>query len=275
MENTKVLALVIILGVVVILLLISLVAANFLWIKRKLLEKENKLREVENLKQIELIKAIVDTEEKQKTNIARDIHDQIITELTLKALILKTHIDQIEKGNRDFDAARQGVQDLAGLADSIRKIVHGIVPDSFRSFGLVKSIETLVSEVNNVNSFTAIFNKIPEHDVNIGLPTLKQLTLYRASAEILRNVIKHAKCNYLEVTLEFFPEKLSLEFAHDGKGITNRDIDKLTGEDGGIGLKSIQSRIVSLSGKIDYAMEEGVSFIKLIVPTTHDDEVNN
>ena len=242
---------------------------NFLLSKRKILEKENKLKDLENRTKIELIKTIVEVEEKHKSEIAKDLHDQIIPVLTLKALNLKTHITELEKGEKNYTEIRQGVDEMAALADDIREIVHGIVPKMFTSFGFIKSLETLITDMSSVNGSTATFKDNRSNGKEIMLTQIQQLTLYRTCAEILNNLMKHSKYNYLEASLEDKPGEILMTFAHDGSGITNQEIEYLTMAGSGIGLKSLQSRILSLNGKIDYSIEKGVSFIKLKIPTSN------
>ncbi len=272
MENTKILALIIILGVLVILFLITLFVINFLMSKRKLLEKENKLKDFENRAKIALIKSIVEAEEKNKTEIARNLHDQIIPVLTLKSLALKTNISDLENGHKNYSSLRQGVDEIASLADDIREIIHGIIPGMFTSFGLTKSIEKLILDLNGVNGSITKFIDNRRDQKDIILSEVQQLTLFRVCAEILNNLLKHAKMNYLEVTLEDSTSEITLTFAHDGSGITNSEINNLTITSSGIGLKSLQSRILALNGKIDYSVEEGVSFVKLQIPTLNDNK---
>ncbi len=269
MEDPKILALIIGIGVLAILFFITLIVINFLWSKRKILEKENKLKDVENRNKIELIKTIVEVEEKHKSAIARDLHDQIIPVLTLKALNLKTNITELEKGEKSYADIRHGVDEMAALADDIREIVHGIVPKMFTSFGFMKSLETLIADMNTANGPSASFKDNRGNGNEINLSQLQQLTLYRTCAEILNNLLKHSKYNYLEASLEDQPGEILLTFAHDGSGITNQEIEYLTVDGKGIGLKSLQSRILSLNGKIDYSVEKGVSFIKLQIPVSN------
>lgn len=273
MENPKIAALIIAIGVLMTLFLITLIAVNYLISKRKLLQKESRLQELENQKKIELIKAIVETEENQKRKIANDLHDNIITELTLKALNLKTFIAEIEGGYNDFTKIKRGVAEIAALSDRIREIVHGIIPRLFTSFGLVKSIEVVVNEMNNIDNSVAEFKIGSGLKNELILSEQQQLTLYITCTEILNNLIKHAHYSYLEVSIEASDEHLLVVFAHDGTGITNKEIGRLTLEGSGIGLKSIQSRVLSLRGKIDYSIEKGVSFVRLNIPLKN--EISN
>lgn len=266
MENTKEIGLFIALSVVTMLFLVAVIAFIVLWSKRKLLEKENVLREIENKRQIELIKAIVEAEETQKTKIASDLHDQIIPLLTLNALKLNTRISDMENGSKDFEGAKREIESLAGLADNIREIAHNIIPKMFTSFGLIKSLESAVRQMDGLNKSKAVFKNNALFSKELPFSMNNQLAIYRICLEILNNLRKHAKFSYLIVTLENEPKDFTLTFAHDGIGITNSQIADLTITSKGIGLKSLQSRVLSLDAEINYAEDKDVSFINLTVP---------
>ncbi|PBQ34036.1 hypothetical protein CNR22_20385 [Sphingobacteriaceae bacterium] len=269
MQDTKEITLFIVLTVFAILFLIVLIAVVILWSKRKILEKENKFAYLEKQRQIELIKTIVETEESQKTKIASDLHDQIIPVLTLTALNLITEIEKLEKGSNDFSKVKTTIDNFANLADNVREIAHGIIPKMFTTFGLLKSIEIALKQLNNEN-IKAVFKDNSLSNITIPLSLNKQLTIYRIFLELLTNLVKHVKYNNLVVSLEEMPICFSLVFTHDGIGITNQTIENLTNQSTGIGLKSLKSRALSLNATIDYSIEKEVSFIILRVPIDHE-----
>lgn len=266
MENTKEVMLFIALSVLSILFLIALTTVILLWTKRKLLEKENTLKEIENKKQIELIRAIVQSEETQKNRIASDLHDQLIPLITLKSLNIDRHFNEIENGGIDYTSVKREIEGLSDLTDLVREIAHGIIPKMFTSFGLIKSIETAIKQLNGNNQTKAVFKNDTNFSGELPFSVNHQLTIYRISLEILNNLYKHSKFTYLTVTLENMPEYFTLVFAHNGIGITNSEISVLTSLSSGIGLKSLQSRVVSLDAEIDYFKDKDVSFVSLKVP---------
>jgi two-component system, NarL family, sensor kinase len=272
MESSKEIALFIALSALALLLFITVIAVIVLWSRRKLLEKENTLKDIENKNQLELIKAIIDTEETQKTKIATDLHDQIIPVLTLTALNLSTRIKEFEKGNKDFIGALNQVDNVTTLANTVREIAHGIIPKLFTSFGLAKSIEVVVKQMSHNQHTKAIFSDNCTFAGELPFTLNKQLTIYRISLELLNNLHKHSNFNYLTVTLENTSETLNLVFAHNGKGITNSEITQLTLTGSGIGLKSLQSRALSLNAEINYSKDKEVSFVSLTIPFKHENK---
>lgn len=266
MENTKEVMLFIALSVLSILFLVTFSSVILLWTKRKLLEKENALREIENKRQIELIRAIVQTEENQKTKIASDLHDQLIPLITLKSLNIDRQFKKIENGGNDYASVNKEIESLSDLTDLVREIAHGIIPKLFTSFGLIKSIESAVKQLNGNNRTKAVFKNDTSFSGELPFSINHQLTIYRISLEILNNLYKHSNFTYLTVTLENMPESFALVFAHNGVGITNTEIVALTSLSSGIGLKSIQSRVMSLDAEIDYFKDKDVSFVSLKVP---------
>lgn len=242
------------------------------WSKRKLLEKENKFQEMERQKQIELIKAIIDTEETQKTKIARDLHDQIITSITLAAMNLDTRLNELESGSGDLSTVRAELENFVLIADNVREITYDLIPKMFTTFGLIKSIETAVKQLNTLDSKTSFHNSTTFSGA-LPFTDKHQLTIYRICLEVLINLRKHAAFKKLTVTLEGMPSVFILAFAHDGIGLTNEQVAKLADKNTGIGLMSMMTRIVSVGGKIDYTIEKDVSFITLTIPIDY--ETNN
>lgn len=266
MQSTKEITLFIALTVLAILFFIVLVAFIILWSKRKILEKENNLQEAEKKNQVLLIKTIVETEEAQKTKIASDLHDQIIPLITLSALNLSTKVNELEENGLDFSGVKKEIENIANLANNIREIAHGIIPNNFQSLGLIESIEAVVEQMNNVNGCQAIFKKSKSLTKILTLSVNQQLTIYRICLELLNNLLKHANYRHLSVILEGDTNIFILVFTHDGIGMTNKKIRKLTEGSNGIGLKSLESRALSLGATIDYIEEKGVSYIYLKVP---------
>jgi two-component system, NarL family, sensor kinase len=230
------------------------------------LAHKRRMAAMESQKQIDIIRAIVETEEAQKAKIASDLHDQIIPILTLSALNLNTKITEIENGTKDFSGAKDEIEKLASIAESIREIAHGIIPKMFTSFGVVKSIETVVKQMNNINETTAVFENQTQFRNELPYSMIYQLSIYNATLEILNNLRKHSLYKSLIVTLENGPDFFTLVFAHDGEGITNDEIKRIVMAGKGIGLKSLQSRIIALNAEIDYKREIGVSTVNLKFP---------
>ena len=266
MESESNTALIIGLGCTIMLLFVLLIVVVTSISKRKILEKENKLRILEKEKQIELFRAVAKAEESEKAKIAQNLHDQIIPLVAISTRNLNIYISELEEKGIDVSEMRIEVETFAGLSKSIRDIAHGLIPLLFTSFGLLKSIEIFVKNFNKGETSTAEFHNETLFAGELPFSQDDQLIIYRICLEILNNLQKHAKYDYLNVTLEDMKDNFVLVFAHDGVGITNEEITKLSESSNGIGLKSLQSRALFLNAKIDYLVDVGASFVKLVIP---------
>ena len=260
MPSTKEITLFIALIVLAILFLVVIIAFGLIWSKRKLLE-------VEKQRQKELIRVVVQTEQIQKTKIASDLHDHMI----LSALNLNTKIIKLENGESiDFLDAKEEVKHLASIVEEIRDIAYGIIPKMFTSFGVIKSIEIAVKQLNGINNATAVFENLTSFRSELPYSIVYQLSIYNAVLEILNNLRKHSNYESLIVTLEDSQEFFTLVFAHDGVGVTNDEIKVIAEAGKGIGLMSLQSRIIALDAVIDYKKEIGISSVCLKFPVNNE-----
>ena len=132
----------------------------------------------------------------------------------------------------------------------VRRIAHDMVPYSIKISGLKGALEDLKESViaRGLPCELEIFNgddlKLNEQHSNM---------LYRIIQEITTNAVKHANATKLFIQLMCHKEGLNILIEDNGKGF---DINHLL-KGGGMGLKSIDSRVSYLSGKINYDSSPG------------------
>lgn len=236
--------------------------------KNRNLKIENKLRLLEKQKQIDLLTAISKAEENQKIEIAEQLHDEIIPIVALAERNLNGRITQIERQGFDLDELRSEMKTLSLLQENIRGIIHKIVPVFFTSFGLLKAIELSVKQMNEnpVNEGVAEFHNNTIFSGELPFLTNDQLTIFKICREILNNLQKHSQYAYLKVSLEEVKDSFILLFSHDGKGVTNKEIELFEETSTGMGLKLLKSRLILLKAQLIYIKDEEVSSVRLIVP---------
>lgn len=236
--------------------------------KNKNLKIENKLRLLEKQKQIDLLTAISKAEEKQKIEIAGQLHDEIIPIVALATSNLNSRITEFEKQGLDLRSMRIEMKSFSLLQENIRGIIHKIVPILFTSFGLLKAIELSVKQINEnpVNQGVAEFHNNTSFSGELPFSTNDQLTIFKICREVLNNLAKHSEYAYLKVSLEEIKDSFVLLFSHDGRGITNEEISSLTETSTGMGLKLLESRLILLNAELSYSKDDEVSSVRLIVP---------
>lgn len=234
--------------------------------KRKNLETENKLRLIEKEKQVELLTAIAKAEDFQKIKLASHLHDIILPIATNASSRSGEIISKIEKQGIDLQNLKNELKAFPLIQDSIRQVIHEIVPELFTSFGLLKAIEVYLRDMNKGASSIAEFrNKIkfsgePPFSIN------DQLVIFKICREIINNLQKHSNYEYLNVSLEEVKENFTLLFSHDGIGITNELIKEYRESTTNMGLKLIESRVLLLNAEINYTQDADASYVRLKIP---------
>ncbi len=70
----------------------------------------------------------------------------------------------------------------------------------------------------------------------------------------------------MKVTIEIENDFLNIDFMHDGEGISNEAIAVLTESSAGLGLKSIQARVLILNASINYSADAHAACVNLKIP---------
>lgn len=266
MENETSGAIMIAIGCGLLLFFVVVLAITTSISKKKIITKEEAIRNLEKKRQIDLFHATATAEENEKIRIASNLHDEVIPLIALTVRNLNYQLRLLQEKGIEVNELTHEVANFSGLSQHIREIAHGLIPKLFTSFGLLKSIEAFVKQLDESSDSAAEFQNNTGLGSDLPFSQNDQLIVYRIVLEILNNLIKHAKYEYLKVTFESSGGGYTFLFAHNGDGIENDRIEFLMKTTTGIGLKSLQSRALLINAKIDYFVDQEVSFVKLEIP---------
>lgn len=210
------------------------------------------IQRLERRNQKKSFKAVIDAEEIQKQRISSNLHDQVITNLSIAGQKIQLHILTYESHTQVPEGLRKAATLINQGISDIRDITMELIPKTFAQFGLIKAIQLYVSGLNDIDSSeTALIDKT-SFEGQIPLSEKVQLNIYRICQEILNNLVKHSDYTVLNITAQSKASKLIFTFEHDGKGITNREIEGFRASGKGLGLDSLKSRLSMIDGRIDY-----------------------
>lgn len=266
METEAQLSIFIMAGVLAMTTLALLLMAFFATYKKKMVQKELAQKEREQQRQIENFNAINQAEEQQKARIAANLHDEVIPVLSLAFRNLHQHLSRLESSGIELGGLKKELQSFEALSEHIRAVAHDLVPRQFITFGLLKSLESLLHKFNQSGPAFAEFTNETTFAGQIPLNHYSQLQVYRMCLEILNNLHKHARYEYLKLSLREMNSNMVLVFAHNGNGINNTEFENLLQAGGGIGLKSLKSRAQMLKARLDFATDKTVSYITISIP---------
>lgn len=197
-----------------------------------------------------LISAIADTQDQERTRIARDLHDSVGGSLALIR-------NKLQLTSREIPAVlRQQISDsvdtLSGLSEQIRQIAHDMMPGELMKFGLVAAVRTTLDQLDR----HAIKATLYTHQMEKRLEPAKEIHVFRILQELIQNALKHSGAKHLVISLTRHQKHLNLLVEDDGRGLT-----PVSGHTG-LGLANIRSRVELLHGdlSIDTSPESGTTF---------------
>jgi len=208
--------------------------------------KEVQLERNERQKQLEIMEAVLKAEEKERTSIGEELHDNINQVLASAKLYIETAIRSPQ--DRD-EYMRQGVHIIDVAIQEIRQLSRDLVATGFRHHGLVVAIEDATEVIKRARGIRFTFN-MARFDESI-LSEGHRLALYRMVQEQLNNILKHAHATQVDLELYTCSDKAVLTITDNGRGFDTRARPK------GIGLSNIASRATFYNGTLQIRSAPG------------------
>jgi two-component system, NarL family, sensor kinase len=227
------------------LLLILVFGFVFLRFRQRQRQKlEREMAQQEKLR----FKAVIESEEKERIRIAKELHDglgQLLSTAKLNMSGLEGSLP-----SDDEKLLNNSMTLLDDAVNEVRSISHNLMPTALINYDIVKAIDSLCDKINNADKINVIF----DHDnFSISLTKESEITLYRIIQEVINNMIKHSETSKIEILLQSKVQTVMLKIKDYGKGF---DTVKVS-ESSGIGWQSVLSRVSMLNGKAEIESKAG------------------
>lgn len=200
---------------------------------------EKKLEEERLIKQKEIAEAVINTQETERHDISRELHDNVNQQLTVAMMYIASAEKKQVPGSEQL---RQSADYILHAIEEIRRLSKGLVTPLIKDFGLVKAIESVLEDVQAVQDMEIEFlcDTFFEDDIHYDF----KLSLFRIVQEQVNNVLKHAHASTLKVELGRNQSTIYLSIYDNGVGFDAAVQKK------GIGLYNITSRVELFNGTI-------------------------
>jgi len=186
----------------------------------------------------ELSKRLVDTEERERRAISRELHDEVGQ--SLSALLLDVqNLTEISSGEGTLQKGLQNIKASAeNCLDEVRNMALLLRPSMLDDLGLVAALEWQAREVSKR---TGMVVDMVEKDVSEHLPEEHKTCVYRIVQEALNNCSKHAYAKNVRVVVRQERNHLQVTIEDDGRGFDPRRMR-------GLGLIGMNERVTQLGG---------------------------
>ena len=201
-----------------------------------------------------IVKAIIQTEEKERAFFSKELHDGLGPLLSTIKLYLQW--SQRPKSNKSQAEVLHKAEDILEEAlSTVKEISNKLSPHLLINYGLTSAIQSFVDKIGETSVVKINFSSNTSRRYNLEI----EAAYYRATIECISNSLKHAHASLIEILLNDCTTHLQLEYKDNGKGFI---IAKAMEAQKGLGLFNLQNRIQTIGGKIKMSSrpKKGVAY---------------
>lgn len=189
--------------------------------------------------------------EEERTNIAREIHDELGQMLTAVRMNLKWIEKEVPPTALTVKRRLGDTLDLVGQTiQTVRRISTSLHPTILDDFGLLAALEWQIKEFQKHSGIVCEFECAP---LAIELDRNCALAVFRICQETLTNVARHAQASKVTISLTIEANYLSLCVRDNGRGISTEALTQTRS----LGLVSMRERAQSFGGEFEFAGQPG------------------
>ena len=222
----------------------------------KVAQNENEICNEEISKSKKSNLNVLESVEKERQRIARDLHDstvQNLTSLVHKSELCMKLID-LDPIRCKLELSSMG-KILREVIEDMRKMIYDLRPMSFDDIGFGVTIERALDKCKAAYNIRYSF-KIEGEEYQ--LPNMVSISLLRIIQESCSNAINHGNAKMIDIKLIYHEDSIELMVENDGDGFDVSTIDDLSRDDySGFGLSMMKERIYLLSGDLSIQSKAG------------------
>lgn len=205
------------------------------------MEKKILTQKVQEQKKV--TRAILKAQEKERSHIGRELHDNVNQIL----VSTKIHLDMAGENNAELNALiRYPHKLIENAIQEIRALTHGYVGPE-KNIDLCELIQMLLDRLHdNFNIQTSLV-----YNISVAMDDDLKLNIYRIFQEQTSNIIRHAEAKRVTVSMESANSVIKIVIADDGKGFDPEKKRK------GIGISNMINRIESFNGEVQIRSAPG------------------
>jgi len=203
--------------------------------------------------------------EKDRTSIAREIHDelgQLLTGIQMQLRLIENRL--ADRDDRSLNPVIDKLVETSELVDttiaSVQRISAGLRPSALDTLGLAAALSgeaEIFSQRSGVPCTLGI-SKIPKN-----LPAEVATTAFRIFQEALTNVARHAKARHVDADISIRNQLLRLVVHDDGCGIDPAVVE----DPKSLGLIGMLERAEHVGGRVVFSRDpQRGSLVTLTIP---------
>jgi len=181
------------------------------------------------------------TRERERTRIAREIHDvlgQALTALRMETALL------VQRPLADRSDGAKLLELIDGTIESVQRLSADLRPSLLDDLGLSAAVVWQVGELQARTGIQCQYRVPP--DVT-ALTAEQSTTIFRVLQEALTNVARHSKADTVWIELDVGDHSVRLTVADDGTGTPDEALD----DPRSLGILGMRERALALNGRLN------------------------
>ncbi|MFD2201972.1 tetratricopeptide repeat-containing sensor histidine kinase [Shivajiella indica] len=214
-----------------------------------------KIKELETEKQLAATEAVLKGEEKERSRLAKDLHDGLgglLSGIKFSFQTMKGNLILTPENARLFE---RSLDMLDTSIMEMRRVAHNLMPENLIKFGLDVALRDFCEDINQSGVIELRYLSFGLQGEEIDQTS--SISIYRIVQELVHNILKHAEARNGLVQITKTGKQVFLDVEDDGKGFEHSKMLLSSG----IGWSNIKSRLEYLNAKftLDSAPGKGSS----------------
>jgi signal transduction histidine kinase len=215
----------------------------FYALKQRKKRNEQMLLSLEQQREIEVSRALVEGEEQERLRLARDLHDGLGGMITG----IKMKLDAKARVMEDSDLTRI-VSQLDTVLGELRRTARNLIPENLMKYGLEDALkdfcQSLSTEQTRIRFYCNDLSGISDKNT--------QLVLYHIMLELVNNAVRHAEASQILLQCTLEEGVILIDVEDDGKGFDLAHTQR------NMGLNNIEMRVKYLEGRMNIDSRPGI-----------------
>lgn len=224
--------------------------------EQQIADSEHRLRQLSS--------QLLDSQETERRNLSRDLHDEIGQQATAISLDL-----QSIRQTKDPEAAKalldRSIEETGKLLQSLHEIARQVRPRVLDDLGLHDAVESLIGEYTQRTGVDVTSDLQFERE---RIPSRIGENVFRIVQEALANVASHAQVDEAEVTIRTNERSVVLKVRDEGMGF---NLAEASGSKR-LGILGMRERVELLDGEFEMESAPGSGTqVEIEIPLTDDE----
>jgi len=213
----------------------------------------------------ELLSQVIYLQEKERSAIARELHDDAAQNLTRVLLFLRMALGKDGLSKNVTSLLLSAEEGTSSSLRALRDIASGLHPHVLDDLGLRDAVEGLVKRMSR-DYPVALMSDVQGEEGEI--PFEVKINVFRIIQEALSNVVKHAGAREAMISIDFMPDGIEVKVRDDGRGMDGSP----RGDRAHLGLATMRERAELLGGELEVSSAPGEgTLVYLQVPKRNEE----